>query len=423
MSKKEISLLLLIDFSKAFDMVEHTILIKKLEHYGIRGIALEWLKSYLGNREQFVTINGKNSTKKPLMFGVPQGSILGPLLFIIYINDIPLISKLAKFIMYADDANIIISGKNIDEINEKLVNLSTGLLNWVDTNGLALNLKKTNYMIFSRQKIELPQGLSIANTKIERKSEARFLGVIIDEKLNFAQHINTLKSKMSRYVGIMYRLKGLLPLNVRLQIFHSFIQSHINYCALVWGFSAKSNIESLFVKQKKGMRAVMPGYVNYYFKDGTAPAHTKAGFTKLNVLSVHGVIVKNALIFMHKIKYFPNMLPISVRDTIASNSPTAESNSTHETCEAWLENFGNSYHRKSIFFKGPLLSIDSNISNLVTPTTQFSINAYKSNVKRFLLKQQSGGDVDEWQAENFILYNISGLRKSARQNDATQTNF
>ena len=174
LSKKEISLLLLIDFSKAFDMVEHTILIKKLEHYGIRGIALEWLKSYLGNREQFVTINGKNSTKKPLMFGVPQGSILGPLLFIIYINDIPLISKLAKFIMYADDANIIISGKNIDEINEKLVNLSTGLLNWVDTNGLALNLKKTNYMIFSRQKIELPQGLSIANTKIERKSEARF---------------------------------------------------------------------------------------------------------------------------------------------------------------------------------------------------------------------------------------------------------
>ena len=151
-----------------------------------------------------------------------------------------------------------------------------------------------------------------------------------------------------------------------------------------------------------------------YFKDGTAPAHTKPGFTKLNILSVHGVIVKNALIFMHKIKYFPNMLPISVRDTIASNSPTAESYPSHETCEAWLDNFGNSYHRKSIFFKGPLLSIDSNISSLVTPTTLFSINSYKSNVKRFLLKQQCGGDDDEWQAQNFVLYNISGLRKSAR---------
>ena len=169
LSKKEISLLLLIDFSKAFDMVEHTILIKKLEHYGIRGIALEWLKSYLGNREQFVTINGKNSTKKSLKFGVPQGSILGPLLFIIYINDIPLISKLAKFIMYADDANIIISGKNIDEINEKLINLSTGLLNWVDTNGLALNLKKTKYMIFSRQKSGCHRAYSSLTQKLNEK--------------------------------------------------------------------------------------------------------------------------------------------------------------------------------------------------------------------------------------------------------------
>ena len=301
LSKKEISLLLLIDFSKAFDMVEHRILLKKLEHYGIRGTALEWFKSYLSDREQFVTINGKDSTKKPLKFGVPQGSILGPLLFIIYINDLPQISKLAKFIMYADDANIIITGKSIDEINEHFNQLSAALLSWVDTNGLKLNLKKTNFMVFSRQKIVIPHGIFIANTKIERKTEARFLGVIMDEKLNFTQHIKALKSKMSRYVGVMYKLKGLVPVSVMLQIYHSFVQSHINYCSLVWGFSAKSNIESLFSGQKKGIRSVMPGFVKFFYKDGITPAHTKPGFTKFKILSVQGVVVLNALILMHKI--------------------------------------------------------------------------------------------------------------------------
>ena len=101
--------------------------------------------------------------------------------------------------------------------------------------------------------------LLILDKYIERKQEARFLGVIVDESLNWSKHIKTIESKMSRYVGIMYKLKNKLPLQVRLQIYHSFVQSHINYCPLVWGFSCKSNIEVLFSKQKKGIRAIMPG--------------------------------------------------------------------------------------------------------------------------------------------------------------------
>ena len=208
LSKNQVSLLLLIDFSKAFDMVDHSILLKKLEHYGIRGLALKWLESYLSDRKQFVSINGTDSETLVMDYGVPQGSILGPLLFIIYINDIPEIAQYAKFILYADDANIILTANNIDEINSQLKNLTSDLLKWTEHNGLALNLKKTNYMIFSRTKnIELPEPLIISETLIEHKREARFLGVIMDESLDWSRHVNAVQSKMSRFVGIMYKMK------------------------------------------------------------------------------------------------------------------------------------------------------------------------------------------------------------------------
>ena len=374
------------------------------------------MKSYLENREQFVSVSGKDSGKKILEFGVPQGSILGPLLFIIYINDIPEIQKFAKFILYADDANIIVTGNNMKDIEEQVAKLSTALINWVDSNGLALNLKKTNYMIFSRQKIDnYNLNLVIGNTQIHRKTEARFLGVIVDEKLNWTRHITALKSKMSNYVGIMYKIKNLLPVRARLQIFHSFVQSHINFCSLVWGFSAKTNIDALFASQKKGMRAVMPGYVNFFYHDGTLPSHTKPYFNKFNVLTVQGVIAKNVQIFMNKVHNFPELLPISVQETIASDAP--RHGSTHETCAEWQKKYGSLCYNKSIFYKGPLISIDPNFSELSTYANALSPNAYKNNTKRILLKLQSAGGTDEWQMDNFPLYTIHGLRRSPRLNE------
>ena len=188
-------------------MVEHTILLRKLEHYGIRGLALKWMTSYLKNRSQFVSLSGENSSIKNMQYGVPQGSILGPLYFIIYINDLPNIFNRAKFILYADDANIIINGANIADIVQQLNALCNILPNWVISNGLALNLKKTKYMLFSRQNIELPDEFKILNKKIDRVKEVRFLGVIVDEKLNWSAHIKTFKSKMSRYIGILCKIK------------------------------------------------------------------------------------------------------------------------------------------------------------------------------------------------------------------------
>ena len=151
LDRSQIALLLLIDFSKAFDMVDHAALLKKLEHYGIRGSALQWLQTYLENRTQYVNLGRARSAPGQLTYGVPQGSILGPLLFIIYINDLPEITNIAEFIFFADDANIIITGAGMAEIVNKIERVLPCIESWVDINGLKMNLKKTKYMLFANR--------------------------------------------------------------------------------------------------------------------------------------------------------------------------------------------------------------------------------------------------------------------------------
>ena len=276
-------------------------------------------------------------------------------------------------------------------------------------------------MIFSRSRTDLSSPLIISNTLIERKEEARFLGVIIDESLTWTQHIRTVVSKMARYVGIMYKIKKLLPLSARLQIYHSLVQSHINYCVLVWGFSCRSNIEAIFTKQKKGIRAVIPGFINYKYKNGKLPGHTKPAFSEFKILTIQNLIVLNSLIFILKTRIFPSLLPFSVRSTISKDSPTA--GSTHETCENWLKIYDNTYFNKSIFYKGPLLSATCKINENIPISSFISLKLYKKNVKHAILTIQGSLDSDIWKNDNFVLYNISGLRASRHREKVSYIDF
>ena len=413
LNKKHIALLLLIDFSKAFDTVNHDILLQKLNHYGIRGKAHAWLKSYLSDRSQYVSIESKVSTTQNLEYGVPQGSILGPLLFIIYVNDLPNISSIARFVLYADDANIIITGNTIHDVEIKFQALASILMEWISNNELSLNVKKTNYMIFTRAKnSEFATFMPKLNgIPIERKHVVRFLGVLVDDKLRWNDHVAALKAKMSRYIGIMYKLRPILPAKARLQIFNSLVQSHLNYCSLVWGSTCKSNIDSLFATQKKAMRAVMPGYVNYYYKDGKLPTHTKPGFTSHNVLTIQNVILKNMLIFVNNYFNFPGTLPVFVKHSIAVNIPVP--NTTPDNYFDWYSTYNSIPYNKSVFFKAPLVyfHIMSESIHLQSIKTQ---NAYKQRIKTHLCEVQSSGDNDEWQNVNFKLIQIKGLRQSNR---------
>ena len=194
MDKKMYSLGVFIDLKKAFDTVDHSLLIKKFKCYGIRGVASKFLECYLKNRSQFVQIKNDKSSKKSILYGVPQGSILGPLLFILYINDMYKVSKLLHFIIFADDTNIFFSDKDpvrlVNILNKELEKLSE----WFRINKLSLNVKKSNYMVFCNRKIEF-MPVRLNDTVLLQVSVTKFLGVLIDDRFTWVNQIDVVKSK------------------------------------------------------------------------------------------------------------------------------------------------------------------------------------------------------------------------------------
>ena len=190
LERKEFVIGIFLDFSKAFDTVDHAILLQKLCHYGIGGNALKWFTSYLSNRRQYVTYNGVVSAMKGISCGVPQGSILGPLLFLIYINDLCSMCKYTTPILFADDANLFCSGPDIKTMESNINNELTEISLWLKVNKLSLNIKKTHYMVFSKKKTPRNElRLQIDGEAINEVYKTKFLGVIIDNKLNWKDHI------------------------------------------------------------------------------------------------------------------------------------------------------------------------------------------------------------------------------------------
>ena len=191
--RKEFTIGIFLDLSKAFDTVDHEILFDKLRHYGIRGVALTWMKSYLSNRLQFVQYNNTCSSYKTIQCGVPQGSILGPLLFLLYINDLGNVSNILELILFADDTNVFFSHNDFSSLTN-IVNCEIERLSeWFKANKLSINTKKSNYTIFKpRQKRILHNDLSIMinGRVIDRVKEIVFLGVILDEHISWKPHIS-----------------------------------------------------------------------------------------------------------------------------------------------------------------------------------------------------------------------------------------
>ena len=225
-----------VDLQKAFDTVDHEILLSKLDYYGIRGISNNWFKSYLSNRKQFVSINGYDSGLAEIKCGVPQGSVLGPLLFLLYINDLNQAIKFCKVHHFADDTNLLYLGKSIKKLN-KLVNYDLkNLLYWLNANKISLNVKKTELVIFKskRKQFDGEIKLKLSCKRLFPTDSVKYLGVKIDGNLSWKSHIDYLSVKLSRANALLFKIRNFVNSSILRTIYFAIFESHLNYCCLVW---------------------------------------------------------------------------------------------------------------------------------------------------------------------------------------------
>jgi hypothetical protein len=294
LDKKGTPMSIHLDLSKAFDTLDHDILLQKLNLYGIQATSLSWFRSYLTNRKQFVDINQHSSTPLLISTGVPQGSILGPLLFILYINDIVYSSDFFQFIMYADDTTLICNKTPthstyetfIQRVNKELNNIFI----WLCVNKLSLNVLKTKYMVYRNKNKPTQIGdieVEINNIVIDRVSQFNFLGVILDESLTWIPHINKISLKISRNIGVINSIKRFVPVYVLRTLYFSLVQSHLIYGICSWGFE----LQRLTKLQKKAVRIINNSKYN---------AHTEPLFKNSQILKLTDLFNVSLLSFYYK---------------------------------------------------------------------------------------------------------------------------
>ena len=249
---------LFVDLSRAFDTLSHDILIEKLSKYGIRGTALDWIRSYLSNRKQFVSYGSKKSDVGNIEIGVPQGSILGPLLFLLYINDLCNVSKRVSFIQFADDTSIYCTGSSLENVCSTIEAEMALICDWLNNNKLSLNVSKTNYMIMTPSYREVNDDLTIKvnGETIERVSETKFLGVILDRRLTFKSHIDYIANKIAKCVGLLSKAKHILSTDSLRTLYVAIVQPYLSYCIEIWGHTYESYSKKLFLLQKRIVRTI-----------------------------------------------------------------------------------------------------------------------------------------------------------------------
>lgn len=352
---------LFLDLRKAFDTVNHKILLMKLESLGIRGLPLQLLASYLTDRFQYTVLNNVSSSHHRMLHGVPQGSVLGPLLFLLYINDFQNCTEDASFRLFADDTVVIISHSDLNQLTQIANNVIVKITEWLHSNKLSLNVEKTSFMFFHVNKRSTNQEIPLLmhnNIMMSHSTSTKYLGFILDNQLSLSSHIQYLATKLRKWIGVFYKIACFLNSESKYLIYYSLCQSSLLYGIELYGHAASKHLKLLSTLQNRSLKAL-------FQLDRLYPS--KELYLKLGVFNLEYLIkVKTCDMLWSIIQPSCRLHVHTLINSFATFSDTHHY-STRSKCN-FILNFNKSSFTSSISFKLLMLwnELPSNIKNTNT---------------------------------------------------------
>lgn len=368
----KIILAVFVDLKRAFETIDRSKLKAVLHRCGIRGTALRWLSSYLSSRVQVTRYNSATSPATDVNLGVPQGSVLGPLLFILYMNDLKQALRQAQVNLFADDTVLFVVGDSLDECFDVMNAELAGFVDWLRWKKLQLNVSKTKSMIVTTRRLnDISRSVMVDGEAVERVEAIKYLGVMLDEKLNFNEHIDYTIRKAARKYGIMCRISRYLTSEAKIHVYNSLIAPHFDYCASILFLATRTQLKRMQVLQSRVMRLILKC---------DRLTSRQLMLECLQWMSVRQRIEYNTLVFVFRIR--KGMAPKYLTETVVHGSDIHQYN-TRQADDLRLLQCKKTCTQNSLLYKG------YNLFNQLPGEAKLTsnINEFKRHCKTFVLRR------------------------------------